>query len=189
MTRTAGFAVAFPLFGKARGESTGEIGLLVALASIALVAFGIPVTWLGSRGWSKRLLATGPLVAATGLALLTIAPDGSTWLLRLGALLSGVGGATFWILADPLLVTSTPIGDRARVFALKFFLVTIGVSLGGGLGGWIPGVIDLTSWLSHRNALAVTLLVFVCMDFVQTAVFWKIAPGRSPVARLSPAER
>ncbi|MGI8475482.1 MAG: hypothetical protein ACR2OO_03815, partial [Thermomicrobiales bacterium] len=64
-----GFSVAFPLYCKARGENAAEIGLLVALAWIALFVFGIPITILGGRGLSRRLLPLGPLVAAFGLLL------------------------------------------------------------------------------------------------------------------------
>ena len=174
--RAIGFTVAFPLFAKARGFSPGEIGLLVAASAFSLFVFGVPVTWLGGRGHSRRILTLGPLVAAAGLVVIVLAPDGATFLPRLGALLAGTGGASFWVLGDPLLAETTPATERAHVFALKFFALTIGTSLGGGLGGWIPGLLNATPWFEKEAALTATLLVFAAIDLACAAVFSRIPP-------------
>ena len=185
--RAIAFTVAFPLFAKARGFSPGEIGLLVAASSFALFVFGIPVTWLGGRGQARRILTLGPIVAAAGLVILVFAPHGSMALPLLGALLAGVGGTSFWVLGDPLLAETTPATERAHVYALKFFVLTIGSALGGGLGGWIPGLLNATPWFDREAALAATLLVLAALDLSCAAVFSRIPPYEAPRAVRPPS--
>jgi MFS family permease len=140
---------------------------------------------MGGRGFSRRLLTFGPLIAGIGLVTILLAPDGAVAITLLGALLSGFGGATFWVLGDPLLAHTTPLSMRANVYALKFFLVTIGVSLGGGIGGWVPGLFEVGGF-SSQSALAATLAIFVLFDLGQTLVFGWIPvyePARAPRPR------
>ena len=177
IVRIIAFAVAFPLFAKERGYDSSQIGLMVAAASFALFVFGIPVTVLGSRGWARRLLALGPAMSALGLLVLLLAPHDAFPLMLAGALLAGCGGASFWILGDPLLAETTPATERAHVFALKFFLVTIGTALGGGLGGWIPGLLEGPIGFEKERALAATMLILSAIDLVQVALFATLPPA------------
>lgn len=80
------------------------------------------------------------------------------------------------MLGDPLLAATTPAADRARVFALKFFLVTIGASIGGGLGGWIPGLLQGVGGFDRRAAFAGTLVVLAALNIVRVAIFLSIPP-------------
>jgi MFS family permease len=175
LIRALGYAVAFPLYAKERGYDNAEIGIFLAAGQFALFLFGFPITMLGGRGWSRRLLTWGPVLAAIGICVILFAPDGAVALTVVGALLSGFGGATFWVLGDPLLAHTTPLEMRANVFALKFFLLTIGVALGGGIGGWVPGAFELAGFEAQR-ALGATLIIFILFDVVQTIFFSRIPP-------------
>src|SRR3954468_6031711 len=77
LARTTGFAVAFPLYAKERGYSSGDIGVFYAAALFALFALGIPITYLGARGLARQALALGPLFAAVGVAMILASPDGA----------------------------------------------------------------------------------------------------------------
>lgn len=180
--RLQAYMVAFPLYAKERGYDAGDIGFLTAGNWAALVAFGIPVTWLGSRGLARLQLAVGPLLSALGLLLIVGLPADALWPTFFATLLAGFSGATFWVLGDPLLAEATPAAGRARLFALKFFVLTVSTSLGGGLGGWIPAGIEPLAGATHETALATTLLLIAAFDLLQAAVFWSL-PRRSRGAR------
>ncbi len=165
------FAVVFPLFASERGYDSRQIGWLVGAASLSLFIFGVPITKLGSQGHARSLLVAGTLFSAAGQGVLLAATGSSFALSFLGALLSGMVSATFWILGDPLLAATTPSHRRAHVFALKFSLVTAGFAVGGGLGGWIPAALTSGTGLARSQALAMTMLAVAALDVAQALVY------------------
>jgi MFS family permease len=174
------FTVSFPLFLKAKGFDSGDIGWLVGGAALSLFVFGIPVTILGAKGHTRLLLMAGPGLAALGQAIVLAAPDGAFALTFLGSLLSGMVGTMFWILGDPLLAATTPSSHRAHVFALKFSLFTGGMSLGGGLGGWIPAGLESFAGISEERALAATMIVIALLDCAQSIAYALMPAGAVP---------
>lgn len=183
MMRGIGFSVAFPLYAKQRGYDPGDIGLLLAASQFALLLLGIPITILGGRGLSRRLLEIGPAISAVGILVILLSPDGSLAIAALGALLAGAGSASFWVLGDPLLAATTPPAERAHIYSLKFFIVTLGISIGGGLGGWIPGL-SATLGSSKLAALSITLAIFGVLDLVQVYMFARIPEYEPTIPRL-----
>jgi predicted MFS family arabinose efflux permease len=179
------FLVSFPLFAKTRGFDSGEIGWLVGAVSLSLFVFGIPVTALGTRGHTRPLLMAGPLMSAVGLGTILVAPSGSFWLTFAGCLFAGMSGTMFWILGDPLLASTTPASQRGHVYALKFALFTGGMSLGGGLGGWVPAGLSSVAGFSDARALAGTLVAGVIVDIVQVVVYSAISRDVMPRARVA----
>lgn len=174
MIRSTIFTVAFPLFEKAKGRTPGEIGLLISIYAFTLFVFGVPITAFGGRGLSRQLMAIGPAVSAFGLLLLAFGPESPSITPKLGALVSGFGSATFWILSDPVLAASAPSEKRSSVFALKYFLVTIGLAVGGGLGGWIPGGLEATGIVDREGALAATMVVIALVDLLSAGIFLSV---------------
>jgi predicted MFS family arabinose efflux permease len=174
------FTVAFPLFAKARGFDSGDIGWLVGGASLSLFVFGVPVTMLGARGHTRLLLIAGPILGVVGQATILAAPEGGFALTFLGSLLSGMVSTMFWILGDPLLAATTPPSRRAHVFALKFSLFTAGIALGGGLGGWIPAGLESFAGFTEERALAATMIVVALLDVAQIVAYALIPAGAVP---------
>ncbi|MEA2586348.1 MAG: hypothetical protein QOF33_4433 [Thermomicrobiales bacterium] len=174
------FTVAFPLFAKAQGYDSGDIGWLVGGASLSLFVFGVPVTILGARGHTRLLLMAGPLLGAVGQAVILTAPEGAFALTFLGSLLSGMVSTMFWILGDPLLAATTPASRRAHVFALKFSMITAGMALGGGLGGWIPAGLESFAGIGEKRALAATMVVIAILDCAQVVAYALIPVAEMP---------
>jgi MFS family permease len=168
------FMVAFPLFAKTRDFDSGDIGWLIGGSSIALFVFGIPVTMLGARGHTRTLLVSGPLFGIVGVTIILAAPAGAFALTFVGALLTGISSTMFWILGDPLLAATTPPAQRAHIFALKFSLFTAGMSLGGGLGGWIPAALRSIGGMSNERSLAATIVAVVIFDVAQIVAYLKM---------------
>jgi predicted MFS family arabinose efflux permease len=189
LIRAFAFTVAFPLFAKERGYGPSEIGLFLAASQFSLFLLGVPITFLGGRGHARRVMTVAPAIAAAGIAIILTAPEGSTSLTALGSLLAGAGGASFWVLGDPLLAQTTPVGERAHIFALKFFVLTIAGALGGGLGGWIPGTLEAGGNMSALSALGATLAVLGALDLVQTLLYARIPPYETRIVRTMQAKR
>lgn len=188
LVRAIAFTVAFPLYAKERGFGNGEIGLFLAASQSSLLVLGVPFTLLGGRGHARRVMILAPVVAAVGIALIVSTTVGASTQMAFGALLAGAGGASFWVLGDPLLAQSTPIEERARIYALKFFLLTIGAALGGGLGGWIPGMLELGG-ASSRGALTATIALLGSIDLAQTVLYRRIPSYESGARELIRAGR
>jgi MFS family permease len=169
--RLQAFFVALPLFLDQRGFSAGEIGFITAGNWAAEVIFGIPVTMLGARGRARELLALGPFLASFGLAALVLMPSDSVGISFLWSVVAGFGGATYWILGDPLLASTSAPHLRPRLFALKFCMLTAAMSLGGGIGGWVPGGLQLIAGWGDERALATTLVLLAILDLAAGAVF------------------
>ena len=183
MVRAIGFSVAFTLYAKQRGYDPSDIGFFLAASQFALFLLGIPITILGGRGLSRRLLAIGPAISALGLVVILLSPDDAKLITAAGALFAGACGASFWTLGDPLLAATTPPNERAHIYSLKFFIVTLGISLGGGIGGWIPGVSEALG-ASKLTALTIAIGAFVALDLVQVFMFARIPPYEPIVQRI-----
>ena len=185
------FTVSYPLFLKSRGFDSGDIGWLVGGVALSLFVFGVPVTVLGARGHTRLLLMAGPLLAALGQLVILAAPNSQFALTFLGSLLAGMVGTMFWILGDPLLAATTPAAHRAHVYALKFALFTGGMSLGGGLGGWVPAGLESFAGFTEERALASTLILVAVLDCTQSFAYGLIPAGAvpRPVPRIATAVR
>jgi predicted MFS family arabinose efflux permease len=72
------------------------------------------------------------------------------------------------------LAASAPSEKRSSVFALKYFLVTIGLAIGGGLGGWIPGGLEAAGLVNHHEALSVTMVAIALMDVMSAGIFLSV---------------
>jgi hypothetical protein len=108
------FAFIFPLFAKENGISNSEYGLIYSVGSLNMVLAIAPILALSRRGWDRRLIRGGPLVALLGMVVVLLAPGMPIGIWILGALLCGAAGSTFWVLSDPLLAEATePATGRA----------------------------------------------------------------------------
>lgn len=177
-TRLGAVLLLLPLLASARGYDESAIGVLISASSLPLLLLSLPVTWLARRGWNRHLLALAPLLAGLGLALVAILPAGTLAATAAAAFLSGIGGAAFWPLGDPILAGTTPPRRRTHIFALKFFFWIVGMAAGGALGGVLPSLFAALG-LSREHALAGVLLLLVPLDLAQTATFWSLPLPRS----------
>lgn len=142
-------------------------------SSLPLLVLSLPVTWLGRRGWTRRLLACAPILAALGLVSVAVLPASQLPATAAVAFLSGLGGAAFWILGDPILAGSTPPPCHTHIFALKFFVWIAGMAVGGAFGGWLPALLSPFG-LAPAQSLAGTLLLLAVLDVTQAATFWSL---------------
>lgn len=171
--RVGAVLLLLPLVASSRGYNDAAIGVLIAAASLPLLVLSLPAAWLARRGWHRHLLALAPLLAALGLGLVATLPASALPLTTAASFLSGLGGAAFWPLGDPILAGSTPAPRRTHVFALKFFVWIAGMAVGGALGGVLPGLLTDIG-LDRSAALGGALFLLVGLDLAQAATFWSL---------------
>jgi MFS family permease len=176
--RVVGFAFLLPLYVKASGYSNEDFGVLFATMSIVPI-IGLPVIlFLARRGWDRRLMMGGSLIAALGIVTLIAAREAPFPVWFIGAVLVGVSGATYWTLSDPLLAESVETGLRARAYALKWLFFILGSSLGSLTAGVLPDVLQRVASLSERNAYWLVLFVFAGVELTTVWIFRRV-PVRS----------
>lgn len=181
--RVLAFNVAFPLFAKERGFDSSQTGLMLGAVAISLFVFGAPLTILNSRGYGRSVLLIAPIIAASGIAIILLAPSNLLAPALLGCLLAGMASNAFWIMGDPLLASTTAAEHRPQVFAIKFSLLTAGFAVGGLIGGWVPEVLSLAG-ASNTGMYAGALMVVMLLDLSQALCYWRI-PAESPVITAS----
>ena len=174
--RILAFNVAFPLYAKAKGFDSSQIGLLLAAVAISLFIFGLPITRFGAGHRARRTLIAGPLIAAVGILVIIASPGDAFAPAVAGCLLAGMASNVFWVLGDPILAGVVPPEHRPRVFALKFSILTAGFAVGGLLGGWVAAV--LLTEHSSLSSLAEA-------DFTGGVFAWGLAFGHVALITLA----
>ncbi len=182
IARSVGFAFVFPLFAKENGISNSEYGLIYSVGSLNMVLAIAPILALSRRGWDRRLIRGGPLVALLGMVVVLLAPGMPIGVWILGALLCGTAGSTFWVLSDPLLAEATEPAHRSRIYALKFLLFTVGSSIGILFAGLVPDALTLIPAISQNVAFGLTLALLASLDLMQTYLF-RLSPNRAGIVR------
>ncbi len=133
------------------------IAYLMATAAILLTA-GRLADMVGK----KAVWAAGLVVFTGGSALCGAAP--TLWFLIAARAVQGLGGALLMAVAPAMLSTAFPKGERGRALGLNAVIVSLGISVGPTLGGFITEYFTWR-WIFYVNlpvgivGLALTLKV------------------------------
>ena len=150
-----------------------QIGLLLAVVSLAGAVFTLPAGVLTDRGSRTRLLAVSILAWAVAVVASGFAPSYS-WLLVtrlvLGAVTASAGPAVASLTGDYF-----PAAERARIYGL----ILGGELVGAGLGYVVSGDLSaITTWRAAYWWLAVPSLVLAW-------VVWRLPePARGGASRI-----
>jgi MFS family permease len=152
------FAVALPLYGTAIGLPVSIIGVLLAIATLA-VAVGSTLAGLAVRVMSaSSLLALGMATAGAGDAILIF---GSLPALFLGSLLVGSGLGLYWAGSQAVLGSLAGRQSSERAFINQFVVYTLGTVAGSVVTGGISNVLHLaglSAAATGRGAFCVGLM-------------------------------
>ncbi len=176
--RVVGFSFLLPLYVKSSGYSSEEFGILFATMNVVPILGLAPILWLARRGWDRRLMMGGSLIAAIGIMTLIAAREAPFPVWFIGAILVGVSGATYWTLSDPLLAEATPSHVRPRAYALKWLFFILGSSLGSLTAGVLPDLLGSVGDMAERNAYWSVLFVFAAVELTTVWIFRRV-PIRS----------
>jgi MFS family permease len=158
-----------------RGEGAGAAGFAISMLFLSRgLGTGLgPILarrFLGSSDRSLRAqIAGGFFVGAVGYALFAL--TGSLPLAMLCVVFAHLGGSALWVASTTFWQRKVEDAFRGRVFALDFLGMTLSVSLGGLLAGW------LYDWSGSLNATIWTICVWVLLP----GLVWRVWARSMPI--------
>jgi MFS transporter, DHA1 family, multidrug resistance protein len=158
-----GFGMVIPVFPfliTRLGGSGGEFGLLVAIYSIAQLAFAPLWGSLSDRHGRKPILLVGMVGNTASLVLFGLASE--IWMLFAARTLSGILSCATLPAAMAYVGDCTDEKDRAAGIGQLGGALALGMILGPGLGGWLAGdSLVAPFFVAAALSLASTLLIFL----------------------------
>jgi predicted MFS family arabinose efflux permease len=120
--------------GRRAGLDASAIGLVLALASLIVLACGGLASWLGTRAGRIGPLSLGFLVCVPAAVVLGYAGSPAAWVPSVLLLAAG------FFFAQPFMMGTLAALDRhGRVVAAAGAAMTVGAALGPGVGGLLVG--------------------------------------------------
>jgi predicted MFS family arabinose efflux permease len=121
-----------------------------------------------SRGRSPAAILRAAMVATTVTLLACAWPAGFTWFF-VWRFLAGFTGAVLMVLAAPLILAGTPLGQRGRISGIIFTGVGLGIAASGTLVPALAGAGVAAVWIGLAASAALL-----------TALAWRHWPMRPP---------
>jgi MFS family permease len=127
------------------GLDQQDVGLLMGVAVFIATLLGLYGGYVIDRLEKRKLLILAMLSSAVGFTLLTFAKD--VYLTTLTLVITETASALFLIGSKAIISENLPIGQRAKVFSLRYTLTNIGYATGPMLGVLIAGQLPLAPFL------------------------------------------
>ncbi len=123
------------------GLNQQDVGLLMGIAVFIATLLGLYGGYIIDRLEKRKLLILAMLSSAVGFSLLTFAHN--VYLTTLTLVITETASALFLIGSKAIISENLPIGQRAKVFSLRYTLTNIGYATGPMLGVVIAGHLPL----------------------------------------------
>lgn len=127
------------------GLNQQDVGLLMGIAVFLATLLGLYGGYIIDRLEKRKLLILAMLSSAVGFTLLTLAQN--VYLTTLTLVITETASALFLIGSKAIISENLPIGQRAKVFSLRYTLTNIGYATGPMLGVLIAGQLPLAPFL------------------------------------------
>jgi MFS family permease len=127
------------------GLNQQDVGLLLGIAVFIATLLALYGGYIIDRLEKRRLLILAMLSSAVGFVLLTFAQN--LYLTTLTLVITETASALFLIGSKAIISENLPMGQRAKVFSLRYTLTNIGYATGPMLGVVISGVQPLAPFL------------------------------------------
>lgn len=127
------------------GLNQQDVGLLMGIAVFLATLLGLYGGYIIDRLEKRKLLILAMLSSAVGFTLLTFAQN--LYLTTLTLVITETASALFLIGSKAIISENLPIGQRAKVFSLRYTLTNIGYATGPMLGVLIAGRWPLAPFL------------------------------------------
>ncbi|MFJ3485549.1 MFS transporter [Pseudomonas sp. NPDC090202] len=127
------------------GLDQQDVGLLMGIAVFIATLLGLYGGYIIDRLEKRKLLILAMLSSAIGFTLLTFAHN--VYLTTLTLVITETASALFLIGSKAIISENLPIGQRAKVFSLRYTLTNIGYATGPMLGVLIAGHLPLAPFL------------------------------------------
>jgi len=123
------------------GLNQQDVGLLMGIAVFLATLLGLYGGYIIDRLEKRKLLILAMLSSSIGFTLLTFASN--VYLTTLTLVITETASALFLIGSKAIISENLPIGQRAKVFSLRYTLTNIGYATGPMLGVLIAGQLPL----------------------------------------------
>lgn len=127
------------------GLNQQDVGLLMGVAVFLATLLGLYGGYIIDRLEKRKLLILAMLSSSVGFTLLTFAQN--VYLTTLTLVITETASALFLIGSKAIISENLPIGQRAKVFSLRYTLTNIGYATGPMLGVLIAGQLPLAPFL------------------------------------------
>lgn len=123
-----------------------DVGLLMGIAVFIATLLGLYGGYIIDRLEKRKLLILAMLSSAVGFSLLTFAHN--VYLTTLTLVITETASALFLIGSKAIISENLPVGQRAKVFSLRYTLTNIGYATGPMLGVVIAGHLPVAPFSS-----------------------------------------
>lgn len=130
---------------KRLGLNQQDVGLLLGIAVFIATLLGLYGGYVIDRLEKRKLLILAMLSSSIGFVLLTLANN--VYLTTLTLVITEAASALFLIGSKAIISENLPVGQRAKVFSLRYTLTNIGYAAGPMLGVLIAGQLPLAPFL------------------------------------------
>ena len=127
------------------GLNQQDIGLLMGIAVFIATLLGLYGGYIIDRLEKRKLLILAMLSSSIGFLLLTFASN--LYLTTLTLVITEAASALFLIGSKAIISENLPVGDRAKVFSLRYTLTNVGYATGPMVGVVIAGHMQLAPFL------------------------------------------
>lgn len=127
------------------GLNQQDIGLLMGIAVFIATLLGLYGGYVIDRLEKRKLLILAMLSSSIGFLLLTFASN--LYLTTLTLVITEAASALFLIGSKAIISENLPVGDRAKVFSLRYTLTNVGYATGPMVGVVIAGHMQLAPFL------------------------------------------
>ena len=144
------------------GLSSGDVGLIIGIMSVAAMVAAVPLGLLSDRIGRKKVLlfalATFPIILF-GFALTT-----ELWALIVLAIMAGVSEGAFLTAWNALIADQTTLENRNPAFAMSFLINASATGIGAALPFFFPYIERALGWGSGQvHSLAFVAIGLVCI--------------------------
>lgn len=127
------------------GLNQQDIGLLMGIAVFIATLLGLYGGYIIDRLEKRKLLILAMLSSSIGFLLLTFVSN--LYLTTLTLVITEAASALFLIGSKAIISENLPVGDRAKVFSLRYTLTNVGYATGPMFGVVIAGHMQLAPFL------------------------------------------
>ena len=172
------FGLLFNLYLLALGYTTGFLGLLISLSSVASVVFALPIGRIAAVvGHRRVMLGTGVLTAAVMVAQVE-------WpvplILVTGTILAAAQGTALSVVGGPFMTDNSTPEERPHLFTIQGALGMASGVAGNALGGALPVLIAAATGWRPQDALVLKYALLAGMSVLFVPVIWPLLAIREP---------
>jgi len=147
-----------PLYADAFGVGTTMVGLTITMFATARLLLNVPAGMIADRFGRRVILIGGPLLTAVGMVGSGLA--NSIWVLLAWRFIAGAGSALYMGGAMVYLIDIARPDQLSRYVATNQWALSLGVSMGPGIGGFIAERWGLSAPFFVVGVLAVVASVY-----------------------------